>query len=448
MAQTVPPPPAPQLIDRVLRPFQQFAHRASAGGLVLLGCTAIALVWANSPWAESYGHLWERKLTIGTPGFGLSLTLHHWINDGLMAVFFFVVGLEIKRELLVGELSSLRSAAFPIAGALGGMLVPASLYAAINAGGPGAPGWGIPMATDIAFALGVLALLGPRVPLALKVFLAALAIVDDIGAVLVIALFYTADLSLDALAAAGAVLAALVLANRAGVRHPAVYALIGLVLWVAVLRSGVHATIAGVLLALTIPSRTRLDARQFLHRARAALDDFAHGSTGSGSVLTNEDQQEALQRLEHACEQAQAPLLKLEEKLHVPVAFLIMPLFALANAGVRLEGDTAALLADPISVGVIAGLVVGKPVGITLLAWLAVRFGLAAKPAGVPWAAVLATGWLAGIGFTMSIFIAGLAFASAEALTAAKLGILTASLLAGGVGFVLMRMTTRPIADR
>jgi NhaA family Na+:H+ antiporter len=265
----------------------------------------------------------------------------------------------------------------------------------------------------------------------------------------VIALFYTAELSTDALVTAAAVLLVLVLANRAGVRHPGVYALMGLALWLAVLSSGVHATIAGVLLALTIPSRTRLDARQFLHRARGALEDFARSSAGSGSVLTNEAQQEALQRLEHACEQAQAPLLKLEEKLHVPVAFLVMPIFALANAGVRLESDAAALLADPISLGVIAGLTIGKPLGITLVAWLAVALGLAARPAGVTWRAVLATGWLAGIGFTMSIFIAGLAFASAEALTAAKLGILAASLLAGGIGYTLMRLATpTPSADQ
>jgi Na+:H+ antiporter, NhaA family len=448
VVQAVPPSAESQLIDRVLRPFQQFARSASSGGIVLLVCTAAALVWANSPWAESYGHVWERKVTLGTPGFGLTLSLHHWINDGLMAVFFFVVGLEIKRELLVGELSTLRNAAFPIAGALGGMLVPATLYAAINAGGPGAAGWGVPMATDIAFALGVLALLGPRVPLALKVFLAALAIVDDIGAVLVIAVFYTAELSLAALGWAAGLLALLVLANQAGVRHPGVYALAGLALWVAVLQSGIHATIAGVLLAMTIPSRTRLDARAFLDRARRAIDRFQEASADSGTILTNTRQQEAVQQLERACEGAQAPLLKLEEKLHGPVAFVVMPVFALANAGVRLEHDLVSLVAEPISLGVVVGLVVGKPLGITFFAWLAVRAGLAAKPAEVAWQAVHATGWLAGIGFTMSIFIAGLAFPDAGALTAAKLGILAASLLAGVVGWGLLRLVSPPPGAR
>ncbi|HEX6106866.1 MAG TPA: Na+/H+ antiporter NhaA [Gemmatimonadales bacterium] len=438
--------PDSPLIERVLWPFQQFAHRESAGGVVLLVTTVVALVWANSPWAESYHYVWERTFTVGAPGFGLSLSLHHWINDGLMAVFFFVVGLEIKRELLVGELSTRRGAAFPIAGAVGGMVVPAAIYAAINAGGPGAAGWGIPMATDIAFALGVLALLGPRVPLALKVFLAALAIVDDIGAVLVIALFYTADLSLGALAWAGGALVLLVLANLSGVRHPAVYAVVGLVLWVAVLYSGIHATIAGVLLAMTIPARTRLDPDQFLERAQAALDDFERGSGGHTTVLTNEEQQEALQRLEELCEAAQAPLLKLEDKLHAVVAFGIMPLFALANAGVPLSRDVAGVLGEPISLGIILGLLLGKPLGITAAAWLAVRSGLAAKPANVPWPAVHATGWLAGIGFTMSIFIAGLAFPSAAELTAAKLGVLAASLAAGLVGWALMRKATAGLA--
>lgn len=428
------------ILERVLRPFQQFAHSAAAGGIVLLVCTAAALVWANSPWADSYHHFWERRLTVGTPGFGLTLSLHHWINDGLMALFFFVVGLEIKRELLVGELSSLRGAAFPIAGALGGMLVPAALYAALNAGGPGAAGWGIPMATDIAFALGVLALLGPRVPLALKVFLAALAIVDDIGAVVVIAVFYTADLSLAALGWAGAMVLLLAAANAGGVRHLAFYALAGGVLWLAVLASGVHATVAGVLLAMTIPARIRLDAPRFLERARRALELFERGER---DVLTDEARQEALQDLERACEGAQAPLLKLEGSLHAPVAFLVMPVFALANAGVPLRGDPATVLGEPISLGVIAGLVLGKPLGITAAAWLAVRLGLAAVPAGVGWRAVHAVGWLAGIGFTMSIFIAGLAFASEEALTAAKLGILAASLVAGTLGYLLLRAFTR-----
>ena len=435
------------LAERAFRPFQQFAHEASAGGIVLLACTVLALIWANSPWASSYVHLWEQKITVGSPGWGLSLSLHHWINDGLMAVFFFVVGLEIKREFLVGELASVRQAAFPMAGAVGGMVVPALIYVAFNAGGEGAAGWGIPMATDIAFALGVLALLGSGVPLALKVFLAALAIVDDIGAVLVIALFYSGELSTTALGWAGAIMALLVLANLGGVRNPVPYALLGLVLWAAVLESGIHATVAGVLLALTIPSRTRIDAGEFSRRAREALAGFESASRPGATVLTDADQQAALRDIERLCEAAQAPLLKLETKLHGVVAFGIMPLFALANAGVRLEGPLGQVITDPIAMGIVLGLAVGKPLGITLLAWLAVRIGLAARPAGVSWMAVHAVSWLAGIGFTMSLFIGSLAFASEGPLLAAKIGILAGSLLAGVVGALLLRSALARMAE-
>jgi NhaA family Na+:H+ antiporter len=428
------------LIDRVFWPFQRFARTESSGGIVLLACTALALVWANSPWAESYHHLWETPISVGFPGHGLTLSLHHWINDGLMAVFFFLVGLEIKREMLVGELASPRQAALPIAGALGGMLVPAGIYAAMNAGSPGAAGWGIPMATDIAFALGVVALLGPRVPLGLKVFLAALAIVDDIGAVLVIAFFYTAALSWTALAIGAAVLAALALCNVAGVRHPAFYALLGVGLWLAVLASGIHATIAGVLLAMTIPSRTRIDEDEFLTRGRLILDDFERSCSPATTVLTNAGQQHAIHELEIACEQAQAPLLRLEHALHGIVAFGIMPLFALANAGVHFGGDLFAGLSWSVTTGTILGLVVGKPIGITLFAWLATRIGVATLPSGAGWRALIGVSCLGGIGFTMSIFIASLAFpASAPLLDSAKVGILAASVVAGLAGWALLR---------
>ena len=433
----------PTLAERALRPFQEFAHGASAGGIVLIACTAAALIWSNSPWGASYAHLWEQYLTIGISSYRLSLSLHHWINDGLMAVFFFVVGLEIKREFLVGELARVRQAAFPMAGAVGGMVGPALIYAGLNVGGPGASGWGIPMATDIAFALGVLALLGPTVPLALKVFLAALAIVDDIGAVLVIALFYTADLAWPPLGWAAAVLLVLAFANRAGVRHPAPYVLLGLVLWLAVLQSGVHATVAGVLLAMTIPARTRINPGEFARRARGALTDFERGSSEGGTPLTNAVQQSALDEIEDLCEGAQAPLLRLESRLHGLVAFGILPLFALANAGVRLDGQVAAVVADPISLGVMLGLVLGKPLGITLVAWAAVRLGLADRPRGVSWSAVHGVSWLAGIGFTMSLFISGLAFTAESSLLAAKVGILGGSLVAGLIGAVLVRTALR-----
>ena len=433
------------LIERVLGPFERFAHRESSGGLVLLACTVIALVWANSPWADSYEHLWEQQVGVALGPLDVRTTLHHFINDGLMAVFFFLVGLEIKREVHVGELASVRGAALPMAGAVGGMLVPAALYAVLNIGRPGARGWGIPMATDIAFALGVLALLGDRVPVSLKVFLTALAIADDIGAVLVIALFYSSGVDWAALGTAAALLVGALALNVAGARRTATYAIIGVLLWAAVLRSGIHATIAGVLLAFAIPARTRIDESQFLRRGHRALDDFDRALDPAApglaaTVLTNSASQEALHRLERLTEQAQPPLHRLEYALHGVVAFGIMPLFALANAGVRVDGSAAATFASPVTIGIVLGLVLGKPLGITLAAWLAVRTGLAALPSGAGWRALHGVSWLGGIGFTMSLFVAGLAFPeSTELLDSAKVGILAASVLAGLAGWALIR---------
>lgn len=427
-------------IERFLRPFQRFAQTESSGGIVLLLATIVALIWANSPWWESYHHLWETPMELSFGAFQFEMSLHHFINDGLMVVFFFMVGLEIKREMLVGELASPRAAALPIAAAIGGMIVPALLYATLNAGGPGAAGWGIPMATDIAFALGILALMGPRVPLGLKVFLAALAIVDDLGAVLVIALFYTAELNLVALALGGLVLLGLIVLNRAGARHPGPYTVLGLILWGAFLASGVHATIAGVLLAMTIPARTRLDTNEFLHVGRAYLDQFERSGVEGKNVLTNHEQQIAIQALENSCEAAQAPLLRIEHDLQLWVAFGIIPLFALANAGVHLDVDLGTAFSNPVTLGVILGLVLGKPIGITMLAWLAVRMSLATLPHGVGWGQIHAVSWLGGIGFTMSLFVANLAFGEGSALLdAAKIGVLSASVLAAAVGWILLR---------
>ncbi|MGQ0715253.1 MAG: Na+/H+ antiporter NhaA [Gemmatimonadaceae bacterium] len=434
---------ATPIVARVLRPFQRFARTESAGGIVLLLCTAIALMWANSAWSESYHHLWETPIGISVAGRALDLTLHHWINDGLMAVFFFVVGLEIKREMLVGELSSPRQAALPVAGALGGMVVPALLYAALNFGGPGSAGWGIPMATDIAFALGVLALLGPRVPVALKVFLAALAIADDIGAVLVIALFYTSEISWASLGAGGVILATLVALNASGIRRSAVYITLGILLWLAFIQSGVHATVAGVLLAMTIPARTRLHEDEFLHIARSAIGEFEAACQPGETVLTNRGQQEAIEALEHASEEAQSPLLTMERRLHGIVAFVIMPLFALSNAGLELGGNLFASLSIPVTAGIALGLVLGKPIGITLFAWAAVRTGLATLPEQVAWRTLHGVTWLGGIGFTMSLFIANLAFSDAALLDSAKVGILAASSIAGVVGWVILRRRDR-----
>ncbi len=427
-------------IERVVRPFQRFAQAESSGGIVLLIATIIALVWANTPWWESYHHLWGTPLQLNIGTIQLEMTLHHFINDGLMVIFFFMVGLEIKREIMVGELASPRAAALPIAAAIGGMLIPASLYALVNVGGIGAAGWGIPMATDIAFALGVLALMGPRIPLGLKVFLAALAIVDDLGAVLVIALFYTAEVNVAALGIGAVVVLGLIGLNVLGVRNLLVYTLFGLVLWGAFLASGVHATIAGVLLAMTIPARTRLNTHQFVEVGQGYLNDFKETAGQGSNVMTNHDQQVAIHGLEKSCEAAQTPLLRMEHGVHYWVAFLIIPIFALSNAGVHLNVDLGSAISHPVTLGIILGLVIGKPLGITVLAWAAVRMGLASLPHGVTWGQIHGVSWLGGIGFTMSLFVANLAFGEGSALLdAAKIGVLAASTIAAITGWILLR---------
>jgi NhaA family Na+:H+ antiporter len=428
----------------LLRPFERFIGLESASGILLLLAAVMALVWANSPWSESYFHLWETHLVIGGGGYALDKSLHHWINDGLMAVFFFVVGLEIKREVLVGELASPKKAALSVAAALGGMIAPAAIYAVVNVGGAGSAGWGIPMATDIAFALGVLALLGKRVPLALKVFVTAIAIVDDLGAVLVIALFYTAEIAWSALAFAAVIIALLVLINRVGIRRVTPYVLLGVLLWIAVLESGVHATIAGVLLAMTIPARRLIDAPEFLERTRLYIAEFAEDVRRERSELTA-DQRDAVHSLEVAAEHVQTPLIRLEHALHPWVAFFIMPVFAIANAGVALGGDISAVFGMSTTLGVILGLFVGKQIGIFFFSWLAVRAGIAVLPTGISWREVWGVGVLCGIGFTMSLFIATLAFTDPQLLDAAKIGILTASFASGVVGaWLLLRVRKTP----
>ena len=433
------------LAERLLAPFSRFAATASAGGIVLLATTVIALGWANSPWSHGYHALWETPVGIELGSASLRGTLHQLVNDGFMAVFFFLVGLEIKREMVAGELASLRTAAFPMIAALGGMVVPALCFALLNRGGTGAAGWGVPMATDIAFALGVLALLGSRVPVGLKVFLAAFAIVDDIGAVVVIAIFYSGGVAWSALGLAALLLVISAGANAAGVRRPWVYGLIGVALWIAVLASGVHATVAGVLLAMTIPTRSRIDEPVFLASAERALRDFDDAARLTAddvdtTVLSNTDHHVALEELEALCEMAQPPLIRIERGLHSIVGFVIMPVFALANAGVTLSGNALeTAIRSPVTLGVMLGLVLGKPVGILLFSWLAVRSGVAGLPRGVSWTMVGGAGVLGGIGFTMALFIAGLAFRDAALLDAAKVGVIAASTIAGIGGWLLLR---------
>jgi Na+:H+ antiporter, NhaA family len=419
--------------------FQRFFRTETVGGLVLLLFAIAALVLANSPLSEAFEHLWQIRLTVGIVDHSLSLTLHEGINDGLMAVFFLLVGLEIKRELLAGELSSAKQAALPIACALGGMIVPAAIYCVFNITGPGERGWGIPMATDIAFALGALSLIAPRAPIGAKVFLTALAIVDDMGAVLVIALFYSGAIAWGALGGAALMLLILIGFNATGVRQLWPYLLVGVLLWYFVHESGIHATVAGVALAFAIPTHTRINAAQFSQRARALLDRFDQTETGDLVVLTSKGQQEALFALEYATEGVTAPILKLEHALHKFSAFVVMPLFAFANAGVKL---TLPSQGAEIAIGVLAGLVIGKPLGIMAAALLAVKSGVAKLPHAMGWTSLLGYAWLAGIGFTMSLFIAMLAFDETLPVDAAKLGILAGSLLAGVAGAIVLRLAS------
>jgi Na+:H+ antiporter, NhaA family len=426
-------------IDKILRPFEKFARLESSGGILLLCCTVAALVWANSPYSHEYVELWETHFRVGIGRFTLDESLHHWINDGLMAIFFFVVGLEIKREMLEGELASPRKAALPMMAALGGMVLPAIFYFALNVGGEGVGGWGIPMATDIAFALGILALLGNRIPVSLKIFLTALAIVDDMGAVLVIAFFYTSSISWISLMLAGFFLLLMIVVNLSGVRRPIVYGIFGVVVWLAFLKSGIHATIAGVLCAMTVPHKPAITTAGFMAKGQNILDRFKEAEDYGITPGINEEQQAAVHALEAACEQSQTPLMRMEHALHPLVAFLIMPIFALANAGVTLSAGSSQSILHPVSLGIIMGLVIGKQVGITFFSWLAARSGIASIPEGISMRMIYGVSWLGGIGFTMSLFIAGLAFETSQLLSIAKLAILVGSSIAGIVGYLMLR---------
>jgi NhaA family Na+:H+ antiporter len=413
----------------------------AAGSTLLLVSTAIALVWANSPWEPRYHAIWNTPAFVGFGRFSLSESRHVWVNDGLMSIFFFLVGLEIKREILVGELSSLKQAAFPFISALGGTIIPALIYTSVNMGKPSERGWGIPMATDIAFAIGILTLLGNRVPISLKVFVTALAIVDDMLAVLVVAVFYTSQIDLLSLAAAGAGIAVSIAANLLGVHRPLIYALIGVCIWFAVLKSGLHATVAGVLLAFTIPARTSLDRNRFLVDGRSLLERFAVARPGS------DEEHAVISRLERQCEMFESPLQRIEHRIQPWVSFLVMPLFAFANAGVHLLGKVTLALTHPVTLGVALGLLVGKPIGIFSFAWCSVKAKLTICPANVSWRQILGAGWLCGIGFTMSLFIATLAFGEGWMLDLAKIGTLGASVVAGVGGGLLLSLNSSLASD-
>ncbi len=435
--------PWERAFDRVLTPLEEFIHRQTTSGVLLMLCAVVALIIANGPWYERYLHLLELPLTVGVPGFQLSKSLHHWINDGLMAMFFFVVGLELKREILVGELANVRQAMLPIIAAVGGMVMPVLIYMAINPEGHTFDGWGVPMATDIAFALGALALLGNRVPKSLLTFLVALAIVDDLGAVVVIALFYTESINVAALTLAGAMLLLLISLNLGGIRWPLPYLLLGVVLWIAMLKSGVHATLAGVFLAFTIPMRPKYDPVRFVEHVSRLVDEIKAAYRNEESIVRNDRLRSRVHALEEGALLVQAPAQILERKLHLPTAYLVIPIFALANAGIPIDfASLGSIVTHPVSMGITLGLVVGKLVGISGFSWLAVKLGVTRLPHDIDFKHLIGVGLMGGIGFTMSIFIAELGFAHLpEDLLMAKTGVLLASLVAGISGFVWLYLT-------
>ena len=416
-------------IDRVLIPTYRFLQQDSASGIVLIIAVVIALIWANFA-GDSYASLLHTEFTVGFPGWSLTKSIHHWINDGLMTVFFFSIGLEIKQEIMIGELSTVRKATLPVVAAIGGIVVPALVFVLLTYGKPGSHGWGIPMATDIAFALGLLSFISRQVPTSLKVFLTALAVVDDLGAVLVIALFYTEDIVVSELGVAVLFMSAMFLANYLGFRRTGVYLTIGtLGLWYAVLLSGVHATIAGVLAAIAIPVRTRLSKQQFTQRMQELTDRFRQSPAGAGNFLSGE-QTHIIDEMDSLTELAQTPLQRFEHQLAPFISFVIMPVFALANAGVVIEGNLLDILTQPVCYGIIAGLLVGKFVGIYGFSRLSVRLGGGQMPKNSNWPQLAGISVFGGIGFTMSLFIAELAFNDAVLLREAKIGILIASVIA------------------
>lgn len=425
-------------IDKLIHPVNRFIHLEYTSGIVLFLGVVIALIWVNSPYSESYHHIWDIEFSFGFGNSVLSHPLHLWINDGLMAIFFFVIGLELKREFIAGELSTLSKASLPMVAALGGMLVPAAIYMAFNHGTAGEHGWGIPMATDIAFALALLSIAGKHIPASIKVFLSALAVADDLGAVLVIAFFYSSGIVWLPLLIGVGFLAILAIGNILGVRSSAFYLLIGFGAWVGFLLSGVHPTIAGVLVAFTIPARTKINEKQYSDRLNQLSAEFDEEIPNCSS-LTTPKQHDTIEQIKALSLAAQTPLQKIETALHPWVAFVIMPLFALANAGIVIGSDFFSLLINPVSIGVSLGLVIGKFIGVLLFTWLLVKSGISALPQGATWKHIMGVALLAGIGFTMSLFVSALAFDSAIMINQAKYGILLASLIAGIAGVIVLK---------
>ncbi len=435
------------LLFEIVNPLNKFIKLEAFSGILLMIVTIAAIYLANSAFSDAYFGFFQQKLTFAFEGFELDKPLILWINDGLMAIFFFLVGLEIKRETQIGELSSFNKAALPAFAAIGGMLMPALFYEFFNYDGEGWPGWGIPMATDIAFALGVMTLLGSRVPISLKLFLTALAIVDDIGAVIVIALFYSSKIHLGALLIAGLLFAILMTMNAIKVYRVSIYLFIGFFLWIAVLKSGVHATVAGILLAIAIPGKAKRSVDECVSSNESVLDRLKQKDDPDEELDPKKHKKliAAIYTIGDNCTHAVSPLMRIEHSLHSWVAYFIIPIFAFANAGVIFKGSLIADIGNPIAVGVFAGLVFGKPVGIALFTWLATRLKVASLPKDINWRHVIGAGFLGGIGFTMSIFIDNLAFKTDPYnIEIAKIGILFSSLIAGIIGYLVLFYSGKP----
>ncbi|MCB0366412.1 MAG: Na+/H+ antiporter NhaA [Bdellovibrionaceae bacterium] len=433
---------AEKVMTTILSPVDLFLKLEASSGILLIIVTAFAMIWANSPWGEIYHHMVEMPIGISLGGFVFEMTVHEWVNDAMMVIFFFVVGLEIKRELIIGELATAKKAALPMFGALGGMVVPALIYHALNLDGAGKPGWGIPMATDIAFAVGVLSLMSRKVPFALKIFLLALAIVDDLGAVIVIAVFYTADLAAQPMAWAILGLFAVSFLKYSGIRKISVYVVLGVIVWFAILKSGVHATIAGVVLGLMTPILPFIKKKEAPDKIKRVVDEIEDHLTKleeDDENYLDEITKIKLEELHHISIESRSPLDRLVHALHPVVSYIIMPIFALVNAGVHLtDMSLGKLLGNSISLGVILGLFVGKPIGIMAFSWMAVRFKMAQLPRGVTWYHMFCVAVLGGVGFTMALFVGHLALKVDELEMYSKLGILVASLLSAVLGLALL----------
>ena len=436
--------------DQILKPAQQFFNKEASSSILLIAATIIALVWINSDIGETYHGFWHTKISFTFGYFNISKTLLHWVNDGLMSLFFFTVGLEIKREILVGELATPKKALLPVIAALGGMIVPGLIYVAFNIGSPTIHGWGIPVATDIAFALGAVAVFGRRLPVGLRIFLAAFAIADDLGAVVIIAIFYTKEIVWSNLIISLFLTFGLAVANFFWIRQTLIYAILGLAVWFFVLGSGVHPTIAGVVVSLFVPARGRYDTDNFLQNVKNITEKFECEEQSCGySILLNQEHLYAVQALELACHDVETPLQRLMHALHPWVAFLILPLFAMGNTGLIFKGIVfSETISNPAVLGIIFGLVFGKPIGVMLFSYLSVKTGLASLPQEVRWSHIFGGAMLGGIGFTMSLFLSELSFSDPIILDYARIAILAGSILSAAIGMSYLGFISTPASKK